>query len=110
MNSFGSQKKPTGPLIVGLTGQTGAGKSTVTEAFAEKGFVVIDCDALTRELQTRPEVLSMLSQRLRPAYKGTAFLRAGNMACPCTAHTLHRPRLSVRGGGSPDWPIPMKAR
>ena len=52
MNAFGSQKKPTGPLIVGLTGQTGAGKSTVTEAFAEKGFVVIDCDALTRELQT----------------------------------------------------------
>ena len=46
MNAFGSQKKPTGPLIVGLTGQTGAGKSTVTEAFAEKGFVVIDCDAL----------------------------------------------------------------
>ena len=66
MNSFGSQKKPTGPLIVGLTGQTGAGKSTVTEAFAEKGFVVIDCDALTRELQTRPEVLSMLSQAYGP--------------------------------------------
>ena len=66
MNSFGSQKKPAGPLIVGLTGQTGAGKSTVTEAFAEKGFVVIDCDALTRELQTRPEVLSMLSQAYGP--------------------------------------------
>ncbi len=73
MNAFGSQKKPTGPLIVGLTGQTGAGKSTVTEAFAEKGFVVIDCDALTRELQTRPEVLSMLSQAYGPHTKEPPF-------------------------------------
>ena len=56
-------------MIVGLTGLTGAGESTVTEAFAEKGFVVIDCDALTRELQTRPEVLSMLSQAYGPHTK-----------------------------------------
>lgn len=66
MNTFGGQKTESGPLVVGLTGQTGAGKSTVTEAFAEKGFQIIDCDALTRELQSRPEVLSMLSRAYGP--------------------------------------------
>lgn len=66
MNLFGGKKEDNGPVIVGLTGQTGAGKSTVTAAFAEKGFVVIDCDKLTRELQSRPEVLSMLSAAYGP--------------------------------------------
>ena len=99
MNSFGSQKKPTGPLIVGLTGQTGAGKSTVTEAFAEKGFVVIDCDALTRELQTRPEVLSMLSQAYGPLAKEPTFSgpEAGNVRLPRTSDPHHADRSHLLG-------------
>ncbi len=69
MNAFGSQKKPTGPLIVGLTGQTGAGKSTVTEAFAEKGFVVIDCDAL-KSSQCSPRLTARMQRnRLSPGRK-----------------------------------------
>ncbi len=41
-------EKPEGPCVVGLTGPTGAGKSTVGKLLREKGFPVIDCDALTR--------------------------------------------------------------
>jgi dephospho-CoA kinase len=37
--------------VVGLTGGIGAGKSTVSAALAEKGAVVIDADAITREVQ-----------------------------------------------------------
>lgn len=40
----------SGALIVGLTGQTGAGKSTVGEVFRNEGFAVIDCDRVAREV------------------------------------------------------------
>ncbi len=35
-------------LVVGLTGQTGAGKSTVSKVFAENGFAVINADMISR--------------------------------------------------------------
>ena len=35
-----------GCLVVGLTGQTGAGKSTVSGILADCGISVIDCDRL----------------------------------------------------------------
>jgi len=37
--------------VVGLTGGIGAGKSTVSSALAARGAVVIDADAITREVQ-----------------------------------------------------------
>lgn len=37
--------------IIGLTGPTGAGKSTVSEFFARHGFAVIDCDAVSKEVE-----------------------------------------------------------
>lgn len=39
---------PEKPYIIGLTGQTGAGKSTVGERLSAAGLAVIDCDKLTR--------------------------------------------------------------
>ncbi len=36
-------------LVVGLTGQTGAGKSTVSRLLAAGGIPVVDCDILARE-------------------------------------------------------------
>jgi dephospho-CoA kinase len=38
-------------LLVGLTGGIGSGKSSVSTLLAERGAVVIDADAITRELQ-----------------------------------------------------------
>lgn len=36
--------------VVGLTGQTGAGKTTLCKAFEKKGFKVIDADIVAREV------------------------------------------------------------
>lgn len=38
-------------IVVGLTGGIGSGKSTVSALLAEHGAVVIDADAITKELQ-----------------------------------------------------------
>jgi dephospho-CoA kinase len=38
-------------LLIGLTGGIGSGKSTVSARLAELGAVVVDADAITRELQ-----------------------------------------------------------
>ena len=38
-------------LVVGLTGGIGSGKSTVSALLAAKGAVVVDADAVTREVQ-----------------------------------------------------------
>lgn len=38
------------PIIYGLTGQTGAGKTTVSEYLKEKGYFVIDCDLTARKV------------------------------------------------------------
>ena len=38
-------------MLIGLTGGIGSGKSTVSALLAEKGGVIIDADAITRELQ-----------------------------------------------------------
>lgn len=35
--------------VIGLTGPTGAGKSTVSSFFKKKGFVIIDADLLARQ-------------------------------------------------------------
>lgn len=37
-------------LIVGLTGQTGAGKTTACELFLEQGFGIVNCDHVAREV------------------------------------------------------------
>lgn len=37
-----------GVMVVGLTGQTGAGKSTVSKTFAENGFALINADRIAR--------------------------------------------------------------
>ncbi|HEY8546642.1 MAG TPA: dephospho-CoA kinase [Acidimicrobiales bacterium] len=38
-------------LVIGLTGGIGSGKSTVSSLLAARGAVVVDADAITRELQ-----------------------------------------------------------
>lgn len=38
-------------LLVGLTGGIGSGKSTVSALLAERGAVIVDADAITKDLQ-----------------------------------------------------------
>ncbi len=46
--------------VIGLTGQTGAGKSTVAKMLAKKGFYIVDTDVLARKAVENREVISLL--------------------------------------------------
>ncbi len=37
-------------LVAGLTGQSGAGKTTISKTFAENGFAVLDCDHIAKQV------------------------------------------------------------
>ena len=51
-------------ILLGLTGGIGSGKSTVSSLLKEKGAVIIDADAITRELQAPgAPLLGVLSER-----------------------------------------------
>jgi dephospho-CoA kinase len=44
-------------IVVGLTGGIGAGKSSVSARLADRGAVIIDADAIVREMQRQGEPL-----------------------------------------------------
>lgn len=47
-------------MIIGLTGASGSGKSTVAKLFSSSGFCVIDCDKISRSLDTDSEYISKI--------------------------------------------------
>ena len=51
-------------IVVGLTGGIGSGKSTVSAALAERGAVIVDADAIVKELQQagRPIFVKMVER------------------------------------------------
>lgn len=58
-------------LLLGLTGGIGSGKSTVAALLAEKGAVIIDADAITRELQRAGQpVFDEIVARFGPSVVG----------------------------------------
>ena len=70
-------------ILVGLTGGIGSGKSTVSGLLAAKGAVVVDADAITRELQQPGQpVLAAIVERF-----GAGVLAADG--------TLDRARLAA---------------
>lgn len=69
-------------FLVGLTGGIGSGKSTVARCFADRGWPVVDADAVAREIVAPGEpTLADLAERF-----GEAILRADG--------TLDRPALA----------------
>jgi dephospho-CoA kinase len=42
----------TSPLIIGITGGTGCGKTTLLKVIEEKGGLILDCDAVYHQLLT----------------------------------------------------------
>ena len=51
-------------MIIGITGGTGCGKTTVLEVVRELGGVVLDCDAIYhRLLETDPSLLAAIEDR-----------------------------------------------
>jgi dephospho-CoA kinase len=54
-------------VLIGLTGGIGSGKSTVSAMLAERGALVIDADAITREVQQPgTEVFAAMRERFGP--------------------------------------------
>lgn len=45
-------------MIIGITGGSGSGKSSLAALFAHDGFRIIDCDALVHELYTKSEYVN----------------------------------------------------
>ena len=55
-------------LLVGLTGGIGSGKTSVSSRLAERGAVVVDADAIVRELQAPGQaVLAAMVERFGEA-------------------------------------------
>lgn len=52
--------------IIGLTGMSGAGKSTVGKVFSQSGFFWIDCDKCAREVAAEQPFLAELAERFSP--------------------------------------------
>ena len=76
-------------IVIGLTGPTGAGKSTVAQAMLERGCALVDCDRVAREVTDSCEpCLHELSQEF-----GDDILRDGR---------LDRRLLASRAFSSPE--------
>ena len=55
-------------MILGITGGTGCGKTTLLNIIAEKGGLILDCDALYHQLLTRDD---RLLQAIEARFPGT---------------------------------------
>lgn len=75
------------PKVIGLTGQTGSGKSTVDHIFAERDFEVIDADLVSRQVVQRgSECLCRLSEH----FGGYILTAAGELNRPALASIVFR--------------------
>lgn len=58
------------PLVIGLVGGIGSGKSTVSRLMARKGARVVDCDRIVGRLLDSPAVRTRLARTFGPAVLG----------------------------------------
>lgn len=75
--------------IIGLTGPTGAGKSTVAKSFLKQGCRIVDADRTARTIADQPECLTQLKRVF-----GADIEREDG--------TLDRQALAVRAFASPE--------
>lgn len=65
-----------GVTVIGITGGTGAGKTTALNVLAERGALIIDCDAVYRDLTlTSTEMLAELAARFPTAVESGVLNR-----------------------------------
>jgi dephospho-CoA kinase len=80
-------------ILVGLTGGIGSGKSTVSALLAEHGAVIVDADALVRELQApRSPLLERMVERF-----GSDILRDdGSLDRPALAEIVFNDTTALK--------------
>lgn len=61
--------------VIGLTGQSGAGKTSVSEIFRSLGFSVINCDAVSRRVADFPEFLAEIKEVFPDCVDESGLLR-----------------------------------
>ena len=54
------QKNPGIPVLFGITGPIGSGKSTVSKLFEKRGYKLLDCDEIVHELYKTKDMQSKL--------------------------------------------------
>ena len=104
-------------LVIGITGPTGCGKTTLLQAVQQRGGYIVDCDALyyellaseegadlRRELQTAfPAAFDADGRLRRKALGQLVFGDQARTALPMRKKTLHSPerrdarKLRARG-------------
>lgn len=63
-------------IVLGITGQTGAGKSIVSQTLKDRGVLIIDADKIAREV-TLPGTL--VSEKIKNAFGSEYFLEDGSL-------------------------------
>ena len=48
--------------VVAITGQSGCGKSTLSSYYRSKGYTVVDCDVVAKDIRTFPECQQQLAE------------------------------------------------
>lgn len=87
---YGGRRGAAFVILVGLTGGIGSGKSTVSALLAQRGAVIVDADAITREVQLPGSpVLQRLAERF-----GTDVIASDG--------SLDRPALAAIAFADPD--------
>lgn len=83
-------------MVIGLTGQIGAGKSTATEELARLGVVVVDADRIGRDVvEESPALLTQLARAFGPEILDRqGRLRRARLAALAFRDTESRDRLN----------------
>lgn len=88
-------------MIIGLTGFSGSGKTTVSEIFAKHGYFILDCDKIVHdEVYKKPTVLSAIAKAfgdecIRDGALDRAVLRRKTMGNSAATDLLNRTVLPL---------------
>ena len=80
-------------ILVGLTGGIGAGKSTVSTLFAERGAVIVDGDVVARDLQSPG---SPVLDRMAERFGSQIILDDGSLDRPAVAKIVFNDKEALK--------------